>query len=559
MTDASAAPGTAPAASSPCCGSAPAAATPAPTAASEPAKCCGDPTPNKETGACCSAPAATCGCQKKGAADEAQKKGDAVEAQKKGEAVEAQKKGAEDEVKTENEAAGPLPVAVIGAGPIGLAAAVQLVAKGETPLILESGDAVGASVREWSHVRLFSPWRYLVDPTSRGMLEATGWSMPDEDTLPTGGELAARFAEPLAALPQIAPHLRLGHRVLAVTRRGYDKVKTAGRDDAPFELVVRMPDGRTERLLARAVIDASGTWRSPNPLGAGGVAAEGEADAAARTQYGIPDVLGRDRARYAGKRVLVAGSGHSAFNALLDLAALQRESPGTRIVWAIRRTDLGLMFGGGRKDALEARGALGDRLRRLVESGTVQLELGVRIARVSSTADGLVVESDTGARLGPIDEIIVTTGFRPDLSLTRELRLNLDPWLEAPVQLAPLVDPNLHSCGTVYPHGAAELAHPEKDYYVVGMKSYGRAPTFLLLTGYEQVRSVVCALTGDEEGARNVELVLPETGVCQTDLGAGSCGGGSCGVPTGAKEREEELVLVGAGVDAGTGAVACCG
>jgi hypothetical protein len=407
---------------------------------------------------------------------------------------------------------------------------VQLVAKGETPLVLEAGDEVGASIREWAHVRLFSPWKYLVEPTMRAMLERQGWTMPDADALPTGGELVAGLVEPLAALPEIAPHLRLGHRVMAVTRRGYDKVKTAGRDEAPFELVVRTPNGRTERLLARAVIDASGTWRSPNPIGAGGVAAEGEPEAAGHTLYGIPDVFGRDRARYAGRRVLVVGSGHSAFNALLDLAALREEAPGTEIVWAIRRTDVGLMFGGGRKDALEARGALGDRLRRLVDTGVVRLEMGVRIARVASTADGVVAESDTGARLGPVDEIVVTTGFRPDLALARELRLKLDPWLEAPETLAPLIDPNLHSCGTVYPHGAAELAHPEQDYYVVGMKSYGRAPTFLLLTGYEQVRSVVCALVGDEEGARNVELVLPETGVCQTDLGGSSC----CGVGDGA-------------------------
>jgi hypothetical protein len=134
----------------------------------------------------------------------------------------------------------------------------------------------------------------------------------------------------------------------------------------------------------------------------------------------------------------------------------------------------------------------------------------------------LVVETDEGRRVGPMDEIVVGTGFRPDLSLARELRVRLDPWLEAPEPLAPLIDPNQHSCGTVYPHGAAELAHPEPDFFVVGMKSYGRAPTFLLLTGYEQVRSVACALTGDEAGARDVQLVLPETGVCQSDLSAGS-------------------------------------
>jgi len=531
------------------------------TAAATDAACCGDPTPGAATGACCSAPSPTCGCQQPAVYVPSASSGAAA---------------ARASTPTR------LPVAVIGAGPVGLVAAAHLVAKGETPLVLEAGDRVGASIRQWAHVRLFSPWKYVVEPTSRGMLEARGWTMPEEDHLPTGGELLEGLVEPLAALPEIAPHVRLGHRVLAVTRRGYDKVKTAGRDETPFELVVQTPGGRTERVLARAVIDASGTWRSPNPLGASGVEAEGEAAHADRTLYGIPDVLGRDRARYAGKRVLVVGSGHSAFNTLLDLAGLKREVPATQIVWAIRRTDVGLMFGGGRKDALEARGALGDRLRHLVESGTVPLELGVRIARVSSTAAGVVVESDAGARLGPVDEIVVTTGFRPDLSLTRELRLELDPRLEAPEALAPLIDPDLHSCGTVYPHGAAELSHPEKDYYVVGMKSYGRAPTFLLLTGYEQVRSVVCALTGDEAGARAVELVLPETGVCQTDLGGSSrfglgeeatgdawCGTGgdadaapvtgaaSCGVA--ADGNADDLMLVGAAAGAASAGCGCGG
>ena len=544
--------------------------TPALGAGASASPCCGDPTPDPETGACCSAPAATCGCRVTGATHPdaaADQVGSAGPASPSAHTAPA-------------DGAGGLPVAVIGAGPVGLVAAAQLVAKGETPLVLEAGDAVGASIREWAHVRLFSPWKYVVEPTSRAMLEARGWTMPDGDHLPTGAELLAGWVEPLAALPEIAPHVRLGHRVLAVTRRGYDKVKTAGRDDAPFELVVRTPDGGTTRLLARAVIDASGTWRSPNPLGAGGVAAEGEAAHVGRTLYGIPDVFGRDRARYAGRRTLVVGSGHSAFNALLDLAALRRETGAGEIVWAIRRTDVGLMFGGGQKDRLEARGALGERLRRLVESGEVRLELGVRIARVSAAADGVVVESDTGARLGPVDEIVVATGFRPDLALARELRLELDPWLEAPKALAPLVDPNLHSCGTVYPHGAAELAHPERDFYVVGMKSYGRAPTFLLLTGYEQARSVVCALVGDEEGARNVELVLPETGVCQTDLGGSSCcgvgdganaepataascatGGGSCGVPA-VTERGWEEAAEGDAAVVGVGAArdaTCCG
>lgn len=525
--------------STPCCGSTQAESRGGGAAPAAPSPCCGDPTPNPETGACCSAPAATCGCQAGRAA-----------ATSPGEDRPA-----------------PFPVAVIGAGPVGLIAAVQLLARGETPVVFEAGDSVGASMREWGHVRLFSPWRYVVEPTARTWLEETGWTMPDSEALPTGAELVTHWLEPLAALPSVAPTLRFGHRVLSVTRRGHDKVRSAGRDVAPFELVVRDPSGGVQRLLARAVIDASGTWRSPNPLGSGGIPAEGESALAHRIVYGIPDVLGRDRQRYAGRRVLVVGSGHSAFNALLDLADLRQQAPSTTIQWAVRRKDVATLYGGGANDALAARGALGGRLARMVESGIVEMTSGLRVVRMLEGANGIVVEDDQGARLGPVDELIVATGFRPDLSLTRELRLGLDSWLEAPTTLAPLIDPNVHSCGTVYPHGAHELAHPEPDFYVVGMKSYGRAPTFLLLTGYEQVRSVACALTGDDEGARQVQLVLPHTGVCQSDglrggddavtsarVGSGGCCGVTAGEGSGSAGCGAARETVGDGALATAGA-----
>jgi thioredoxin reductase len=458
-------------------------------------------------------------------------------------------------------AASPLPVAIIGAGPIGLTAAAHLISRGETPVVLEAGDRVGASVRKWAHVRLFSPWKYLVDPFVQELLEARGWTMPPPDELPTGGELVSRLLQPLASLPEMAPHIRRGHRVVAISRRGYDKVKSVGREEAPFELVAQRSAGVVERILARAVIDASGTFESPNPLGASGLLVDGEREQAARIHYGIPDVLGSARARYAGRSTLVVGSGHSAFNSLLDLATLAREAPGTEVTWAIRRREVGQMFGGGERDALPARGSLGEALRRLVEDGSVHLATDFRTTRLRAHAGGIVAEAED-RDLGPFAEIVVATGFRPDLEISRELRLSLDPWLEAPVQLAPLVDPNVHSCGTVYPHGAAELAHPEKDVYVVGMKSYGRAPTFLLLTGYEQVRSVVCQLVGDEEGARDVRLVLPETGVCSSDAGGSACCstgdaqelvpiGGSCGI---ASACSSPAALAGASAGGG-----CCG
>jgi thioredoxin reductase len=314
--------------------------------------------------------------------------------------------------------------------------------------------------------------------------------------------------------------------VVSVARRGYDKLKTEGRDGAPFVLRVRTPDGAASEVLARAVIDASGTYASPNPLGASGLPAAGEAGLADRIFYGIPDVLGTHRARYAGKRVAVVGAGHSAFNALLDLAALAEEAPGTAITWVVRRAARGRLFGGEERDELPARGELGRRVRRLVAAGRVRL-VSLRIGALHATPAGIALAGEDAAgqaeHLAPVDEVVAATGFRPDLAPLRELRLALDPALEAPAALAPLIDPNVHSCGTVPPHGAPVLAHPEPGFYVVGMKSYGRAPTFLLLTGYEQVRSVAAALTGDAAGARSVELVLPETGVCSA---TGLAGGG---------------------------------
>ncbi len=424
-----------------------------------------------------------------------------------------------------------LPIAVIGAGPVGLAAAAHLIRRGATPLVLEAGMAVGANVLSWGHVRIFSPWKYNVDDAARDLLDRRGWTAPDREDYPTGRELVESYLRPLAATPEIAPHLRLSHRVTAVTRLGFDKMKTGGREEAPFAITVATPSGE-QQLLARAVIDASGTYTLPNPLGASGTPARGEAQAADRIFYGIADVLGGERARYAGRRVLVIGSGHSAFDVLIDLAELAETEPRTTITWLVRRPFADSKYGGATNDALPARGALGTRMRELVERGAVRQEV-LRISELRRTSDGVHV-SDGDRELGPFDEIIATTGFRPDLAPLRELRVRLDDILEAPPALAPLIDPNVHSCGTVPPHGARELEHPEKDFYIVGMKSYGRAPTFLMLTGYEQVRSIVSALVGDAAGAARVELTLPQTGVCSGGTGSDCCDDAAtdCGSPT---------------------------
>lgn len=425
---------------------------------------------------------------------------------------------------------GTLPVVVVGAGPVGLALAAQLVERGLEPLVLESGSQVGAAVAAWGHVRIFSPWRYDVDPAARRLLERAGWTAPDPDGLPTGGELVERYLVPLAATPELSGRIRTSARVLAISRRGVDKTRSTGRDDQPFVVRVATASG-VEDLLAGAVVDASGTWQTPNPLGAGGLPAIGEHDAGERLTHALPDVLGADRARFAGRHTVVVGNGHSASNTLLALAQLAEEVPGTRMTWVIRGRSAARTYGGGTDDQLPARAALGSRLRRLVESGAVEFVPGFHVERVDRDGDGVTLGGTTpaGDRSIHADVIVSATGFRPDLDLIRELRIEVDPVTEAPPKLAPLIDPNVHSCGTVPPHGARELAQPEPGFYVVGSKSYGRAPTFLMLTGYEQARSVAAALAGDHAAAESVELTLPQTGVC----GGSSADDGCCDVAAG--------------------------
>ncbi|MFD8936392.1 FAD-dependent oxidoreductase [Streptomyces sp. NPDC059578] len=408
-----------------------------------------------------------------------------------------------------------LPVIVIGAGPVGLAAAAHLTARGLTPLVLEAGPVAGSAVRAWAHVRLFSPWGEVIDPAAEKLLAPTGWTAPDPSAYPTGGDWADRYLQPLA--DALGERVRYGARVTGVSRAGRDRIVDADREAQPFVVHVAHADGRQELLSARAVLDASGTWSTPSPAGASGLPALGEEAAADRIAYRVPDLTDPAvRARYAGKRTAVIGTGASAFTALASLADLARaaDGGGTRAVWVLRRGLTGSTYGGGAADQLPARGALGLAAKAAVEQGHADAVTGFRTESVERDGDRVVLVAEDGRRLDAVDELVVLTGLRPDLSFLSEVRLDLDERLQAPVELAPLIDPNQHSCGTVYPHGHRELAHPERDFYLVGMKSYGRAPTFLALTGYEQVRSVAAALSGDPAAADRVELALPETGVC---------------------------------------------
>lgn len=422
-----------------------------------------------------------------------------------------------------------LPVAVIGAGPVGMAAAARLIEAGITPVLLERGNSVGTALLEWGHVRVFSPWKYNVDDAAQRLLDHNGWAAPSPDHLPTGREIVQDYLVPLSRVPAIEKALKLGATVTAIARQGLDKVASKNREDAPFAIRYQDMEGEHE-VVARGVIDASGTWTQPNPMGANGIPVLGER-VAERISYGIPDVVGTRRSDFVGKRTLVVGSGHSAINVALALLELQQANPSTEIYWALRHQGVAKLLGGGLNDQLPERGALGLAAKKAMDAGHLRMLTSFSASRVASTKNKVTVTAvaDGEATELELDQVVVATGFRPDFSFLQEVRINVEPTVEAPPALAPLIDPNLHSCGTVPPHGVDELSHPEKDFYIVGSKSYGRAPTFLMKTGYEQVRSVVAELAGDHVGARRVELVLPETGVCSatppTSTSSGCCGG----------------------------------
>ncbi|MGE7989362.1 NAD(P)-binding domain-containing protein [Lysinibacillus fusiformis] len=411
-----------------------------------------------------------------------------------------------------------LPIVIIGEGPIGLATAAHLVEQNQSFILLESGNEIAHNIRTWGHVTLFSPWRYNINKAAKLLLEGSDWVEPKLETIPTGHELIDLYLKPLAELTQIKPSIRLNSKVVGISRQLNDKMKSKNRLNQSFNIYVEKEDD-IDIIEAKAVIDATGTWGNPNPANSTGVWLKNEKALADHIEYGIPDINTNPK-RYVNKKVAVIGGGHSAINTLLTLAELQKDNPSTKLVWIMRKRSVEEAYGGEEKDALAARGALGIRIHELVDRGKIEVVTPFYISQVKKEENIHIVGTINGEQkvLTGFDELIVNAGNRPDFTMNNELRLSIDTATESVQALAPLIDPNEHSCGTVRAHGEEILRQPEKNFYIVGAKSYGRAPTFLMATGYEQVRSITAYLSGDEEASKRVELELPETGVCSINL-----------------------------------------
>lgn len=427
-----------------------------------------------------------------------------------------------------------LPVAIIGAGPVGLAAAAHLLKNNQKFILFEAEKSVGANILTWGHVKVFSPWEYNIDKISEELLVENGIEIPNKKDVPLGNELVNNYLKPLSEIVAIKQNLHLNTKVLSIGRKGLDKMKNANRDKLPFSIQVK-ENGNFKIYEAKAVIDASGTWQNPNPVGSGGVFAIGEKENSNHFFYGMPDVNGELIEMYANKSVLVVGGGHSAIGTVLALSEVQENYPKTQIHWLLRKKNVSDVYGGQEADGFKSRGELGIRIEKLVNSDNIKIHTPVFIHQFNKLQEKLTVKGIKNNQefvLNNIDEVISNTGTRPDFSFLREVRFDADASVESVPELADLIDPNIHSCGTVRPHGEAELRQREKGFYIVGMKSYGRAPTFLMATGYEQVRSIIAYMNGDFEAAKDVRLELPETGVCNSGIESDSCcGGNGCEVP----------------------------
>lgn len=377
-------------------------------------------------------------------------------------------------------------IAILGAGPVGLDAALAALGRGDEVTVYEAAPAVGANVRSWAHVRTFTPWDMLVSPRVRAVL---GDAAPGGGALPTGAELVEQVLEPVAE--SLAGRVRTGTRVVAIAREGllkHEEIGSSARAARPFRLLLEQPDGSESFARADAVIDATGASSNPNRLGDGGIDALGERAFEARITRRLTPV---DPA-WAGRTLLLTGAGASAQTAARDLAAFARDAPGTRVVWAVRAPapDWGAVPG----DTLGARAALNAAARELEHAGSdaVRVVTGV-VTEALRPADGRIAVTlrSGGAEDVVVDHVLALNGGVGDASIYRQLQVHECYATLGPIKLAAtLLASGGGDCLALGPAGPGTLVNPEPGFFILGAKSYGRNSQFLLRTGWQQVDDV---------------------------------------------------------------------
>jgi thioredoxin reductase len=384
-------------------------------------------------------------------------------------------------------------LAIIGAGPIGIEAALAALEEGFDISVFEKGE-VGDAVRRWGHVRMFSPFGMNVSIRGAERLRKAGHALPDADAILSGREFVAAYLAPLGEL--LDEFIRTNVEIVSIGRPGALKTELIG-DEARADLPLRLLCCKGEREWIEhfdVVLDCTGTFSNPNHIGDGGMLAPGERHCQELISYGVPDVAGRHRAMFQSRRVLVVGAGHSAATIVRDLAAL----PGCEIIWATRRRerppcrDIP-------DDPLHERTALVRHVNNLVETDAIDFRHGLSVLSVEHIGDGvhvtLVDEFGDSERVR-VDRVVAAVGYRPDLELARELQTQTCWATEGSYKLAAamLGDDHAADCLAARSFGADALTHPEPGYFALGMKSYGRSPDFLIRIGREQVEATLASL-----------------------------------------------------------------
>jgi cation diffusion facilitator CzcD-associated flavoprotein CzcO len=389
-------------------------------------------------------------------------------------------------------------IAILGGGPTGLEAALCAVDHGYSFTLYEASESIAGHVNAWGHVRMFSPWVYNVSDRMRRHLERAGYSVPaaDDPSCPTGKELVDRILDPLARLAELAPHLKTSSKVVAVGREAllkHEEIGTAVRAAARFRLLLRNSAGKERVEHAGVVLDCTGTYGNPNPLGDGGVPAPGERDLDRKICRWIPDFQKRAES-WAGRTVLLVGAGHSAQTAAADLARFAERYPGTRILWALRRENPS--WGAVPDDPLPERARLTAEAERLFQGSSDAIESIGGVVVDSLAPQNNRVEVTLRQRDGTefsveVDQILSLTGSVGDHSIYRQLQVHECYATSGPMKLAAaLLGAQTADCLTQESHGAEVLVNPEPGFFILGAKSYGRNATFLMKVGWQQVAEV---------------------------------------------------------------------
>jgi cation diffusion facilitator CzcD-associated flavoprotein CzcO len=385
-------------------------------------------------------------------------------------------------------------VAILGAGPIGLEAGLAAAECGLEYTIYEAAERPASNVRDWGHVRLFTPWDMNVSERMRRALPGA----PAGSELPTGDELAEELLDPLAELPTVKPRLRLGTHVEAVARQGllkHEEIASAARGARRFRLLVSDAEGREAVEHADAVLDCTGTYGNPNALGDGGIPAPGERALADRIERRLPQIA--RGGEWSGSTILLTGAGHSAQTAARSLAELARDAPGTRVIWAIRSSDP--TWGAVEGDPLPERAALTDAAAALVggASDAVEARLGY-VTEALAPRDGRIAVTlrNGAAEEVTVDRVLALNGSVGDFSLYRQLQVHECYATAAPMKLsAALLGAASGDCLEQQSHGPETLTNPEPGFFILGAKSYGRNSQFLMRIGWAQVDDVVGLLS----------------------------------------------------------------